>query len=187
MVTDRVDVFVSYAREDRAFAAMIGRGLEQQGLSVWSDREILAGHDFTHEISRALQQASVVVVILSGTAGRSTWLKAEVSEALSQRKNVIPVLLGPESKSNFVWPLVSDRQAIYVDSIDDSTDVVSRLTRIIQRDDGPSASRYPGESPVPPAMRSARPLAAGRSVWLIVIIAALAAFLGALLTLAIVR
>jgi hypothetical protein len=185
MSKDRVDVFVSYASEDRAFAAKIAKELQRRGLSVWSDRNILAGRDFTREISHALEQASVVIVLLSGTAGRSTWLKEEVSAALSQRKNVIPVLLGPDSKSNFVWPLVSDRQAIYVESLDDTSGVVDNLTRIIQEGkEGGSASGRAGTTEFRQRSVGSR---ASRTVWLMVIIAALAAFLGAMFALAVFR
>ena len=190
MSKDRVDVFVSYTGEDRAVAAEIGKGLQRHGLSVWSDRDILAGRDFSSAIENAFNQASVVVVLLSGTAGRSTWLKEEVSAALSQRKNVIPVLLGPESKSNFVWPLVSDRQAIYVESPNDIGGVVDNLTHAILEGEGRgSAFRNPRDSTSrdAPSTNVARSVGRGRTVWLIVITAALAAFLGALFALAILR
>jgi hypothetical protein len=46
------DVFVSYVHEDRAIAEKISRGLEGVGLSVWWDRHIPGGVDFTKEIDR---------------------------------------------------------------------------------------------------------------------------------------
>jgi hypothetical protein len=40
------DVFLSYAREDRATASLIAGALTSRGWSVWWDRKIAPGHTF---------------------------------------------------------------------------------------------------------------------------------------------
>ena len=59
------DVFISYAREDRPFAARLAHRLEAGGRSVWWDREILPGKDFAELIAAELARAKAVVVIWS--------------------------------------------------------------------------------------------------------------------------
>lgn len=51
------DVFISYAREDRARAKRLAGALEARGLSVWWDREILAGQAFDEVIEAELRKA----------------------------------------------------------------------------------------------------------------------------------
>ena len=48
------DVFISYAREDRPFAARLAHALEAGGRTVWWDREILPGKDFAELIAAEL-------------------------------------------------------------------------------------------------------------------------------------
>ena len=55
------DVFISYAREDRAVAQLLAQGLEAGGRSVWWDREILPGNDFAELIAAELARAKAVV------------------------------------------------------------------------------------------------------------------------------
>ena len=87
------DVFVSYAREDRAFAARLAHALEAGGRTVWWDREILPGKDFAELIAAELAQAKAVVVIWSPASGKSGWVRDEAHEGL-QRGILVPVLVG---------------------------------------------------------------------------------------------
>ncbi len=57
------DVFISYARQDRVQAAMIGEFLTGHGFSVWWDKDINAGTQFTRVIEEKIKAASAVVVL----------------------------------------------------------------------------------------------------------------------------
>ena len=57
------DVFISYASPDRERARLLADGLEQQGLSVWWDREIQPGRPFDDAIEEALRQRVGVNVV----------------------------------------------------------------------------------------------------------------------------
>ena len=48
------DVFISYASPDRERARLLADALEQQGVSVWWDREIQPGRPFDDAIEEAL-------------------------------------------------------------------------------------------------------------------------------------
>src|SRR5262245_62033146 len=87
------DVFISYAREDRPFAARLAHVLEAGGRSVWWDREILPGKDFAELISSELAQAKAVVVVWSAVSSRSGWVRDEAHEGL-ERGVLVPVLSG---------------------------------------------------------------------------------------------
>jgi formylglycine-generating enzyme required for sulfatase activity len=85
------DVFISYAREDRERAERLARALEAAGWSVWWDREILPGHDFTAVIGAELAAARAVVVIWSAASIGSRWVRDEAAEGL-ERGALVPVL-----------------------------------------------------------------------------------------------
>jgi TolB-like protein/Flp pilus assembly protein TadD len=75
--TDMADLFLSYARPDRAGAEILAAGLEAAGYTVWWDRHITGGAEFSADIERQLQAAKVVVVAWSDAARQSPWVKDE--------------------------------------------------------------------------------------------------------------
>lgn len=106
------DVFVSYAVPDSKFADRLARALNMYDVSVFFDRgSLVAGTDFNKEITRALTEAKVVVVLLSANTRRSTWVQEELLSVLERPDGptVVPVLLDEHAKENWVWPLVSER------------------------------------------------------------------------------
>ena len=66
--------------------------LEDAGLSVWWDRHIQAGADFSAEIEREIEAARVVVVLWSEASRDSQWVRDEAAYARDRRK-LIPVQL----------------------------------------------------------------------------------------------
>lgn len=62
-------IFISYARENRPIAAQLAAALQKHGLSVWWDREILGGAEFSEMIAREWQRLRVVLVLWSSRAG----------------------------------------------------------------------------------------------------------------------
>lgn len=86
------DVFISYANEDRSVAQRLAAGLEQSGISVWWDRQIQVGSEWDKTIEDALAAAKCVIVLWTGHAKSSRWVRAEAREALKEEK-VIPITL----------------------------------------------------------------------------------------------
>ena len=80
------DVFVSYARENRAVAAQLAEGLSANGLQVWWDSNLVAGTEFTAVIEAKLLGAAVVIVLWSAGSVRSSYVRDEASRALKQGK-----------------------------------------------------------------------------------------------------
>lgn len=81
-------LFLSYSRADRAKAARVAAALEDEGRSLWWDRQLASGEDYATVIEREIEAAQCVVVAWSGTARDSLWVRAEANEALDQGKLV---------------------------------------------------------------------------------------------------
>ena len=73
------NIFLSYDREDEARARPIAKHLELAGHSVWWDRQIKGGGEFSAEIEAALERADSVVVLWSQRAVRSAWVRDEAA------------------------------------------------------------------------------------------------------------
>lgn len=95
------DIFISYAREDRETVAKLAAVLEGAGYSVWWDRHVLAGSEFSEEIERELKSAKAVIVAWSANGVKSRWVKDEAVIAQDAGK-IVPVTLdGTESPIGF--------------------------------------------------------------------------------------
>jgi tetratricopeptide (TPR) repeat protein len=86
------DVFLSYVREDvekvRALAAI----LERAGHSVWWDRRIKGGAQYSSEIEAALNHADKVVVLWSAKSVGSAWVRDEAAAGRDSGR-LVPVSL----------------------------------------------------------------------------------------------
>jgi WD40 repeat protein len=87
------DVFISYAREDRATAKRLAEALTAaRGWSVWWDVRLRTGEPFPREIQQVVSEARCVVVLWSSHSIDSNWVVAEASEGW-KRGVLAPVLL----------------------------------------------------------------------------------------------
>lgn len=88
-----IDVFISYAREDRDRVGVLATHLEKQGWSVWWDRSILTGESFDRAIRTALTESKCVIVLWSQSSIASDWVLDEASHA-KERNVLVPALIG---------------------------------------------------------------------------------------------
>jgi len=72
-------VFLSYDREDEPRARAVAAALKRAGHSVWWDRQIKGGHEFSAEIEAELDAADKVVVLWSARAVKSAWVRDEAA------------------------------------------------------------------------------------------------------------
>jgi adenylate cyclase len=84
------DVFISYARVDKARVAPLVAAIEAQGWSVWWDPEIAAGQLFDDQIESELAKARCVLVVWTPTSVASRWVRGEAREA-ADRGILVPV------------------------------------------------------------------------------------------------
>ena len=85
-------VFLSYDREDLAVARSLARALEKAGHSVWWDRRIAGGAQYSKAIEQALERAEAVVVLWSRRSIDSAWVRDEAA-AGRDRNMLVPVML----------------------------------------------------------------------------------------------
>jgi hypothetical protein len=72
-------VFLSYARDDVARAKALAVAIERAGYSVWWDRELVGGAEYSREIDDALKAADVVIVLWSKVSVGSAWVRDEAA------------------------------------------------------------------------------------------------------------
>ncbi len=84
------DIFVSYARADRARVAPLVAALEAQGWSVWWDPEISPGQEFDRQIAQELEGAKAVIVVWTPASVDSRWVRGEARLA-ADRGVLVPV------------------------------------------------------------------------------------------------
>lgn len=85
-------VFLSYDRSDGAIAQALAGALEKAGHSVWWDRHITGGAQYSKEIERALADCDAVVVLWSSASIESEWVRDEAAEG-RDRGALVPVLI----------------------------------------------------------------------------------------------
>jgi len=97
-------VFVSYARDDKALCDKLSDhlgGLRTGGyISVWSDGEIVPGQEWAPEITRHLDEADIVLLLVTSSFLGSEFIgRVELARALERHRRgdaiVIPVILRP--------------------------------------------------------------------------------------------
>ena len=84
------DVFVSYARSDKARVAPLVAAIEARGWSVWWDPEIDPGQEFDRQIGAALKAAAAVLVVWTPASVESRWVRGEAREG-AERGVLVPV------------------------------------------------------------------------------------------------
>jgi len=87
-------VFLSYVRADEAKAQAIAQALERAGHSVWWDRHIKSGAQYSKEIEQALSAADAVVVLWSERSADSPWVRDEAAAGRDSGR-LVPVKLDP--------------------------------------------------------------------------------------------
>ena len=85
-------IFLSYDRDDAAKARIIAASLEKAGHSVWWDRHIKGGTQYSKEIEAALKAADAVVVLWSEQSVESAWVRDEAAAGRDSGR-LVPVRL----------------------------------------------------------------------------------------------
>ena len=88
------DVFLSYARGDRAVAERLANAIGDTGLTVWWDRHIKGGAEFSRDIEHQLESASRVLVLWSKEAANSRWVRDEAGVAADSGRLVSTTIDG---------------------------------------------------------------------------------------------
>ena len=113
-IGDNGGVFISHRSEtDGAFATWLVVMLEQEGLPCWiASRDIKVGTNWNRSIMEAVQQCSVMIVVISEGCFESEFVQAEVQRALKLRKRVVPLLLQPSLPYADIDARLETKQAV---------------------------------------------------------------------------
>lgn len=113
------DVFISYSKSHRSLTERLARLIEERGISVWWDTDLIAGESFRHRILQELTAAKAVIVIWTKDAVTSEYVLSEAERARVAKKliqvrvaGVEPGDLPPPFDTAHV-PLITDERAIF--------------------------------------------------------------------------
>ena len=74
------DVFISYAREDKAFVAVLNNALQQRGRETWIDWVGIApSAEWYREILQAIEAAHTIVLVISTHSAQSKFCTSEIA------------------------------------------------------------------------------------------------------------
>ena len=88
-------VFISYSRDDLAFADQLDAALKLAGFDTSIDRTMPGGEEWEKRLITLIRDADSVVFVLSPSSASSKWCKWEVNQAVRSGKRIVPVLCGP--------------------------------------------------------------------------------------------
>ena len=86
-----MDVFISYSRDDAAYAGRLARAIEQAGFSAWYDHKMPVGDSFNSTIEDAIDNARVILVLVTPRSAKSAWVQYEIGLAMQKGARIIPV------------------------------------------------------------------------------------------------
>ena len=85
-----LDVFISYAHEDRQVAVSLAAKLHEENWNVFLDRGIEPGAEWNEVIQQALRDARCVLVLWSAASRSSLWVQGEAADSFA-RNTYVPV------------------------------------------------------------------------------------------------
>ena len=90
----KLNVFVSYSRQDLPRAMQIIEALEARGLACTIDtRDLPYGEKWQRELIDFIKAADAIVFLVSKRSVGSKWCKWEVAQVAAQSKRLVPVVL----------------------------------------------------------------------------------------------
>jgi TolB-like protein/tetratricopeptide (TPR) repeat protein len=109
---------VSYASQDAAVANSIVESLEGQSLKCWiAPRDVTPGSQYADEIVGAINEAKVVVVVLSEHAIASPHVGKEIERASSKRRRIIALRIDNAPLTRAFEYFLSESQWIHVPAL----------------------------------------------------------------------
>jgi WD40 repeat protein len=90
----KLGVFISYSRDDLAFADQLDASLEDSFETIIDRRGISGGEDWRARLGLLIRDADTVVFVLSPSSAQSGICAWEVDEAVRLGKRILPVVCG---------------------------------------------------------------------------------------------
>jgi hypothetical protein len=99
-------VFISYSHADEKWLTMLRKQLkplENNGLDVWSDRDIIPGQEWSVEIDNSLNRAKVAVLLVSANFLSSDFIRDQELPRLLEAARLDQVTVLPVLISDCLW------------------------------------------------------------------------------------
>jgi hypothetical protein len=137
-------VFVSYASQDAAVANALVENLERHGIKCWvAPRDVTPGSQFADEIVRAINDAEVLVLVLSEHTVASSHVGREVERAASKRRGIIGLRTDAALLTRSFEYFLSESQWIDVAALG-MAGALTKLTQAVGQRLSPSSWVSPG-------------------------------------------
>ncbi len=138
------DVFVSHASQDATLANRIVENLEQHGIKCWiSPRDVTPGSQYADEIVGAINDAKVLVLVLSDYAVTSPHVGREIERAASKRRRIVGLRTDAAPLSRSFEYFLSESQWIDVAALGVPA-ALAKLVQAVRQSLAPSSWVSPG-------------------------------------------
>jgi WD40 repeat protein len=129
-----VNVFISYAREDREFARRLVAALKGRGRESWVDWEgIEPSDEWWRSITEAIDAAEAVIVVTSPDSLVSEVCKREIAHAAAQHKRLVPVVCG-DAEGLEIPAEIAELNWVFLRDSDNWEEGISTLERALELD-----------------------------------------------------
>jgi hypothetical protein len=86
-------IFISYSRQEAPFVDNLLDHLEDLNLRVWVDyHSLIPARPWVDEIARGIEEANVVLLVVSKASMRSDYTVAELLTAFQLKKRIILII-----------------------------------------------------------------------------------------------
>lgn len=143
-----MQVFISYARNDRSIAESVRRDLTRALGSVWIDDELTGGQAWWDTILLNIRTCDLFVFLLSPDSLRSRACQSELRYALQSRRPLLPVMVAPVSVQLAPREIADTQIVDYRERTADSA--VALITAASRQPAAPPTPDPLPESPPPP-------------------------------------
>jgi len=158
-LAEPADVFISYSREDKDRVLDLAAKLRNAGVSLWIDQGGIDGATlWGEEIVKALENAKVLLLVVTESAVRSHNVAKEVVLASERKGHILPVHLEPtQIPSSLRYPLAGIQHIEYFQGDADTNlrTILRSLERVGVRIAPPPQDRKAGASVEDPRTVSA--------------------------------
>ncbi|MEO6039132.1 MAG: toll/interleukin-1 receptor domain-containing protein [Saprospiraceae bacterium] len=86
-------IFISHAGKDRAVALQLSSLLHERGAETWTDADVPPGENWANSLRKMLQQANVVLLLISKNYKKSDNSLFELGAAIGLDKKILSVAM----------------------------------------------------------------------------------------------
>ncbi len=143
------DVVICYAKEDKKQARQLNSRLETNGIKCWiAPRDINPGAKYEEALSKAIEGAEILILILSQASEKSEKVGKELEIAAENKIPIIPFKIGATSHSMPVMYMLSSLDWVdaHQESFDEAYEILLEIIEEISQ--GRTVAQAPREKKI---------------------------------------